>query len=69
MADATFDVVVVGGGHQGLSLGTYLAMNGMTVGVFEQRHELGGGCATEARPLAGFLGNTHAHIAGFWEAR
>lgn len=68
MADASFDVIVIGGGHQGLIAGTYLAMNGMTVGVFEQRHEIGGGAATEQRPLAGFIGNPHAHVAGFWAA-
>ena len=66
MADASFDVVVIGGGHQGLIAANYMARNGMTVGLFEQRRELGGGGATESRPASGFLGNPCAHIAGLW---
>jgi len=66
MPDASFDVVVIGGGHQGLIAANYMIRNGMTVGLFEQRRELGGGGATESRPASGFLGNPCAHIAGLW---
>jgi phytoene dehydrogenase-like protein len=66
VADASFDVVVVGGGHQALIAANYMVRNGYTVGLFEQRRELGGGGATEARPLSGFLGNPCAHVAGLW---
>ena len=68
MPDASFDVLVIGGGHQGLIAANYMARNGMTVGLFEQRRELGGGGATESRPASGFLGNPCAHIAGLWSS-
>jgi phytoene dehydrogenase-like protein len=42
MADESFDVVVIGGGHQGLIAANYMVRNGYTVGLFEQRRELGG---------------------------
>ena len=44
MADASFDVVIVRGGSKGLAMGAYLAKyDGMTVGIFDEAHELGGG--------------------------
>ena len=66
MADESFDVVVVGGGHQGLIAANYMIRNGYTVGLFEQRRELGGGGCTESRPISGFIGNPCAHVAGLW---
>ncbi len=66
MADASFDVVVIGGGHQGLIAANYMVRNGYSVGLFEQRRELGGGGCTEARPIPGFIGNPCAHVAGLW---
>ena len=66
MADASFDVIVVGGGHQGLIAANYMIRNGYTVGLFEQRRELGGGGCTESRPISGFIGNPCAHVAGLW---
>ena len=66
MADASFDVVVIGGGHQGLIAANYMVRNGYTVGLFEQRRELGGGGCTESRPISGFIGNPCAHVAGLW---
>jgi phytoene dehydrogenase-like protein len=66
LADASFDVVVIGGGHQGLIAANYMVRNGYSVGLFEQRRELGGGGCTEARPISGFIGNPCAHVAGLW---
>jgi len=66
LADASFDVVVIGGGHQGLIAANYMVRNGYSVGLFEQRRELGGGGCTEARPIPGFIGNPCAHVAGLW---
>jgi phytoene dehydrogenase-like protein len=42
-----FDVVVVGGGHNGLTCACYLAQSGLSVGVFERRGVLGGAAVTE----------------------
>jgi len=68
LADASFDVVVIGGGQQGLVISNYLACNGMTVGLFEQRQELGGCAASDPSPAAGFIGNPHAEYLGFWNS-
>ena len=52
MADMSFDVVIVGGGCKGLSTGLYLAKyGGMSVGIFEELHELGGGLAGTRQPM------------------
>jgi phytoene dehydrogenase-like protein len=67
MADQTFDAVIVGGGNKGLLLALYLAQyGGMSVGIFERRHEIGGCLATEELSAPGFRGNTHANIILPW---
>jgi len=43
----SFDVVIVGGGHNGLTCACYLAKGGLKVGVFERRSILGGAAVTE----------------------
>jgi phytoene dehydrogenase-like protein len=68
MADASFDAVVIGGGQQGLVVSNYLAMNGMTVGLFEKHNELGGAACSSPVPVAGFIGNPHAEHLGFWNS-
>jgi phytoene dehydrogenase-like protein len=67
MADRTFDAVLVGGGNKALLLALYLIKyGGMSVGVFERRHEIGGCLATEELSAPGFRGNTHANIILPW---
>ena len=34
MSDKSYDVVIMGGGHNAMVLGCYLALNGMSVGIF-----------------------------------
>ena len=43
----TYDVVVIGGGHNGLTTAAYLARAGKKVLVLERRHVLGGAAVTE----------------------
>ena len=64
MPDQTFDAVIVGGGNKALFLAMYLTRYaGMSVGVFERRHEIGGCLATEETSAPGFRTNTHATAA------
>src|SRR3972149_5449174 len=57
MADKSFDVVIVGGGNKALIAAMYLTKYAkLEVGIFEERHELGGGWCQE-EPAAGFIGN------------
>ena len=43
----SFDAIVVGGGHNGLTTAAYLAHAGLRVCVLERREVLGGACVTE----------------------
>jgi phytoene dehydrogenase-like protein len=43
----SFDAIVVGGGHNGLTTAAYLAKAGLDVCVLERRPILGGACVTE----------------------
>lgn len=63
MADDSFDAVIVGGGNKALFLAMYLMKyGGMSVGIFERRHEIGGCLCTEEIAAPGFRGNDHANI-------
>jgi len=55
-----YDVVVIGGGHNGLICGAYLAKAGLSVCVLERRLEVGGGLSTEEATLPGFQHNFHS---------
>src|SRR6478735_2391841 len=45
--NSTYDVIVIGGGHNGLVHAAYLARAGRKVLVLERRHVLGGAAVTE----------------------
>ena len=47
MASKKYDVIVIGGGHNGLTNAAYLARAGKNVLVLERRHVLGGAAVTE----------------------
>lgn len=62
-----YDVIVIGGGHNGLVAAGMLAKAGRSVLVLEQREVLGGAAATET-VFPGFKVNTGAHDAGLFRA-
>ncbi|MDO8785216.1 MAG: NAD(P)-binding protein, partial [Syntrophales bacterium] len=67
MADKSFDVVIIGGGTKALSLGMYLQRyGGLQVGIFERRHEMGGGMCSEESPAPGFIADHHATDIADW---
>ena len=59
---AGFDGVVIGGGHNGLTLAAYLTRAGMRIAVLERNSRIGGGSSTEERILPGFKLNLHANF-------
>lgn len=65
MSDASYDVVLIGGGHNGLCAAAYLARAGQKVGVFESRHEEAGAIHTSEATVPGFWHNLHAQYMEF----
>jgi len=57
----TYDVVVVGGGHNGLVAGFYLARAGLSTLICERRPFVGGACVTEGF-APGFRASTGAYV-------
>jgi phytoene dehydrogenase-like protein len=47
VADRSYDAIVIGGGHNGLTNAAYLAKSGLRVLVLERRHLVGGAAITE----------------------
>lgn len=58
MEKQTYDVIIIGGGPNGLTAGAYLARAGAKVLVIERRHETGGGLVSEDH--SAFRFNLHA---------
>lgn len=61
----TYDAIIIGAGHNGLTLGAYLARSGLEVLVLERRHEEGGGLCSEEVTQPGFVHNIHANYHTF----
>ncbi|MFC2000821.1 phytoene desaturase family protein, partial [Chloroflexota bacterium] len=58
--ESDWDVVVIGGGPNGLMTAAYLASAGAKVAVVERRYEVGGGLATEEILFPCYYSNMHA---------
>ena len=70
LAARSWDAVIVGGGHNGLTAAAYLAMAGKSVLVLEARERLGGACTLET-PFADerFLVSPCAYLVGLLHPR
>lgn len=55
-----YDIIIVGGGINGLATGAYLQKAGFEVAIFERRDESGTFCATEEVLMPGVKLNLHA---------
>jgi len=55
-----FDGIIIGAGHHGLILGSYLAKAGLQVLLVERRLNYGGGLSTVEVTLPGFYHNLHS---------
>ena len=58
-----YDVTIVGGGHNGLVCGAYMAKAGLKTLVLERRHIVGGAAVTEEFS-PGFRASTFSFIMG-----
>jgi phytoene dehydrogenase-like protein len=63
LATKTWDVIVVGAGHNGLACAAYLAKAGKRVLVIESRQRVGGACTIE-EPFPGVRMSPCAYLAG-----
>ena len=53
----SYDAIIIGGGHNGLTCAGYLAAKGKSVKVLERRHIVGGAAVTE-EIIPGFRNST-----------
>ncbi|MGB7660090.1 MAG: NAD(P)-binding protein, partial [Pseudolabrys sp.] len=58
--DKTYDGIIIGAGHHGLILGTYLARAGLSILLVDRRLTYGGGLCTREVTLTGFYHNLHS---------
>ena len=58
---AQHDVIVIGGGHNGLACGAYLARAGMDVLILERHGEAGGAAVTQ-QPWPGYQVSSAAYV-------
>ena len=60
-----YDVVIAGGGHNGLVLGCYLAKAGLKVCIVERNEKVGGGVMTGGALLPHVRASARAWLNGY----
>lgn len=60
MEQDEFDGIIIGGGHNGLTVGAYLSKAGMKILVLDRRGMYGGAAMTEEAVMPGVYHNMHA---------
>ena len=58
--EKSYDGIIVGAGHHGLVLGSYLAKAGLDILLVDRRLKYGGGLSTEEATAPGFYHNLHS---------
>src|ERR1700737_3252569 len=58
--ERSYDGIIIGAGHHGLVLGSYLAKAGLDILLVERRLEYGGGLSTKEATKPGFYHNLHS---------
>jgi len=58
--EKNYDGIIIGAGHHGLVLGSYLAKCGLDILLVDRRLQYGGGLSTEEATLPGFHHNLHS---------
>src|SRR5919199_4520750 len=66
-----YEAVVIGGGHNGLAAGAYLARDGLKTVVLEARHKVGGAATTDApwREAPEFNVTTYSYVMSLMPRR
>ena len=59
--DERFDIIIIGGGPNGMTSAAYLAKSGLSVCLLEERTECGGACETQ-EPIPGVRIYPHAML-------
>ena len=57
-----YDGVIIGAGHNGLTLAAYLSRAGLKIAVLERNGEIGGGTSTQEPTLPGHRFNLHSNF-------
>jgi phytoene dehydrogenase-like protein len=58
--EKTYDGIIIGAGHHGMVLGSYLAKAGLKILLVDRRLDYGGGLMTKEATLPGFYHNLHS---------
>src|SRR5919106_1464564 len=58
--DRSYDGIIIGAGHHGMILGSYLAKAGLDILLVDRRLKYGGGLCTEEVTEPGFYHNLHS---------